>query len=141
MVIKEEERTAIDAKHNNLPCRFVLAVTRKGTADTILRARFAIDGHRGKQKHSIIHNAYASLPQSLLLLLSIAAFLGFDVWSLDADQAYLQTIGDLGRDVYMRTNAISLSKTDLVKILRQFTASRMQAISWLAPPCITTLRS
>lgn len=54
----------------------------------------------------------------MLLVLALAASLGFDVLSLDADQADLQSIGNICRSIYLRTNAIHLEKVDCIKTLR-----------------------
>jgi Reverse transcriptase (RNA-dependent DNA polymerase) len=52
--------------------------------------------------------------------MALASILGFDVWSADICQAYLQSATPLLRDVYVRPNpnVIRLGKDELLKLLQ-----------------------
>jgi Reverse transcriptase (RNA-dependent DNA polymerase) len=65
-----------------------------------------------------MHDATAVRHSSVRLLLALAASLGFDVWTLDANQAYLQAAYDLGRKVYLRTGAIQLQPGELIQLIK-----------------------
>jgi Reverse transcriptase (RNA-dependent DNA polymerase) len=50
--------------------------------------------------------------------MALAAILGFNVWSYDVRQAYLQAATPLLRDVYVQTDALSLKKGELLRLLK-----------------------
>jgi hypothetical protein len=50
--------------------------------------------------------------------MAVAAAFGFDVWSEDIRQAYLQAAEPLLRDVYIRPPSMSLGTRELLKFLR-----------------------
>lgn len=54
------------------------------------------------------------------MLLALASILGFDVWSTDIRQAYLQSMTPLLRDVYVQppSGVIELGPDELLKLLK-----------------------
>ncbi len=74
-----------------LPARFVFAI--KSTIDDEIKykARYVICGNRDRLMDMIAHSTQTIQASSTRLLLSLAATLGFDVWTADVTQAYLQS--------------------------------------------------
>jgi hypothetical protein len=55
---------------------------------------------------------------SIRLLLSLAAIVGFKVWSNDVSQAYIQASVPLLRDVYIRPDCLDLRQNELVRLIK-----------------------
>lgn len=113
-----EEQKKIVGNLKFVATKFVLAQKHKDIGETLLRAPFVIGGHRDRDERHTVHNASATKTQSVRSVLALSASSGFDVWSLDADHAYLQSTGDIGRDVSLRTNPVRLEKGELINTLR-----------------------
>jgi Reverse transcriptase (RNA-dependent DNA polymerase) len=107
-------------KLNVLPSRFVLAKKRKDDGEEVLKAGFVIGGHRDIWKKALVHTYNATQQTSIRILMALASILGFDVWSADICQAYLQSATPLLRDVYVRPdpNVIRLGKVELLKLVQ-----------------------
>jgi hypothetical protein len=103
---------------NLLPCKFDLTIKYKESGESILRARFVISGHPDREKSRLVHTATTLRHSSLRLLLALAATLDFDVWTVDADQAYLQAAERLPRSVFVKHNALRLSPGEIAQILK-----------------------
>jgi Reverse transcriptase (RNA-dependent DNA polymerase) len=65
-----------------------------------------------------VHDGNNLRQSSLRLIMAVAAVFGFDVWSEDIRQAYLQAAEPLLRDVYIRPPSMSLGTRELLKLLR-----------------------
>jgi hypothetical protein len=107
-------------KLNVLASLFVLAIKRKDDGEEILKALFVIGGHRDIWKKALVHISNATQQTSIRILMALASILGFDDWSADICQAYLQSATPLLRDVYVRPdpNVIRLGKNELLKLLQ-----------------------
>lgn len=107
-------------KPNILPSRFVLAIKHKDTGETKLKARFVVGGHRDREKRELVHVSNTVKHSSLRLLVAVAAIFGFDLWSMDVRQAYLQAATPLLRDVYVEPprDVLNLNQGELLKLLK-----------------------
>ena len=87
VILKED----IPHDGNILPGRFVLTLKSNDGGDVKFKARYVIGGHRDKSKDFMVHSTTTLQPQSIRLLLGLAATFGFKVWTADVRQAYLQS--------------------------------------------------
>lgn len=71
-------------------------------------------------KHMLVHSSTTLQPQSVRLLLAMAAIFGFDTWNADITQAYLQSTEPLARDIYIArpVTEFELDRGQCLKLLR-----------------------
>jgi hypothetical protein len=103
---------------NILPSRFVLAIKRGENGNEILKARFVVGGHRDRLKDDLVHIASTVRHSHVRMIFALAAILGFDVWTSDVRQAYLQAATPLLRDGYIKTDVISLAQDEVLRLLK-----------------------
>ena len=116
VILKEE----IPSDANVVPGRFVLTIKSSLDKKVKYKARYVIGGHRDKLKDMMVHSSTTLQPQSIHLLLALAASFGFDTWTSDIHQAYLQTSEPLQREVFIKNAAaeFELSPDQCLKLLR-----------------------
>ena len=114
IVLKEEA----GPDPNVVPSRYVLTIKHSGDEKPVHNARLVLGGHRDKVKLSIVHNTYNLKASSIRLVFALATILGFDIWSLDVKQAYLQSASKLQRQVYTRPESIELGPDERLQVLR-----------------------
>lgn len=103
---------------NIVPCRFFLCLKHSETGEVKYKARFVLGGHRDKDKNFVVHNTTNIKASSVRLIMALATILGFDVWSLDVRQAYLQSASELRRNVFVRPKEMDLLPGELLQIIR-----------------------
>ncbi len=69
IILREE----VPPDGNVLPGRFVLAIKSTENGEIKFKARFVIGGHRDRMKDLMVHSAATLQPQSIRLLLALAA--------------------------------------------------------------------
>ena len=103
---------------NLMPSRYVLAIKHSSDGSTVYKARLVLVGHRDREKWSVIHNTYNLKQSSIRLILALATILGFDVWSLDVKQAYLQAASTLRRKLFVKPEFIELKPGELLQVVK-----------------------
>jgi hypothetical protein len=114
IVIAPEDTTNL----NILPSRFVLEIKRTEDGTEKLKARFVISGNRDRLKTQLVHIASTVRQTHVRLIIALAAVFGFDVWTADVRQAYLQATTPLLRDVFVKTDTITLERNELLRFLK-----------------------
>jgi hypothetical protein len=110
----------IDKKLNILPSRFVLTIKKRPDGSERFKARFVIGGHRDRLRGQLVHVSSTLQQTHARVLIALAAVLGFPVWTVDIQQAYLQSATPLLRDVYVKPDpqAIRLGNDELLRLLK-----------------------
>ena len=105
---------------NVLPGRFVLAIKSTDDGKTKYKARYVIGGHWDRLKHMMAHTTSTLQPQSIRLLLALAAIHGFDIWTSDVRQAYLQSTEPLTRNIFIKRPVpeFELDPSQCLKLLK-----------------------
>jgi Reverse transcriptase (RNA-dependent DNA polymerase) len=101
-----------------VPGRFVLAIKNPGTDKEFLKARFVLGGHQDREKRSIVHNSTAIKQSSVRLLLALTATLGFNVWTIDVNQAYLQAAVGLQRKIFTKPDVLNLGEDEILQVIK-----------------------
>ncbi|PXF46968.1 Transposon Ty1-PR3 Gag-Pol polyprotein [Gracilariopsis chorda] len=85
----------------------------------IFKARMIAQGYKDPEKHRIVHEARTMQIKSIRLIVSLAHAPGFQLWSADIKQAYIQSKVPLTHDVYLRpVPELGLPISRLLKIQR-----------------------
>lgn len=95
-------RSEIPPNANIIGVRFGLTLKTFGYAGKKAKVRYVAQGHNDRHKLFTCHDTSTLLSSSIRLTLSVAALLGFCLFSHDEIQAYPQRKDKLTRDVYIR---------------------------------------
>jgi Reverse transcriptase (RNA-dependent DNA polymerase) len=112
LVLQED----IGPNPNVIPSRFVRAVKHESGTEKF-NARFVLGGYRDREKKSFIHNSTTLKHQSVRLILALASIFGFELWSSDVNQAYLQSAENLQRNVFAGPNELELAPNELLQLI------------------------
>jgi hypothetical protein len=99
---------------NIVPGKFVLAIKNPGMDNEFLKARFVLGGHRDRDKHS----PTTIKKYSVRILLTMAASLEFNIWTIDVNQEYLQAAVDLQRKIFTKPDLLNLVEDELLQVLK-----------------------
>ena len=116
VLLKEE----IPQDGNVLPGRFVLAIKSTIDGKVKYKARYVIGGHKDRMKGWMVHSSTTIQPQSVRLLFALTSMFGFNLWTADIRQAYLQTAEPFLRDIYIEKPVpeFELGPDECLKLLR-----------------------
>ena len=105
---------------NVLPGSFVSTIKSTEDGQEKFKARYVIGGHRDKLKQFMVHSSQTLQPTSVRLLLAMASMFGFNVWTADVRQAYLQSAEPLMRDIFIKDPVpeFELDASQCLQILR-----------------------
>ena len=111
--MKEE----LPEKPNIVPSRFVLAI-KSVDGEEVLKARYVLSGHMERDKRSFDHNATTLKQSSIRMLVALATILSFNLWSMEINQAYLQSAEKLQRKVFVRPDALQLDNEQFLQVVK-----------------------
>lgn len=103
---------------NIIPSRFVLAIKHKKNGQDIFRARFVVGGHKDRDNGHIVHSATNLKQTSIRLLLALASIFGFELYSLDVTQAYLQSASQLRRKIFIKPDILNMDSDELLQLMK-----------------------
>ena len=101
---------------NVILSRFVLTI-KENDGITKYKARFVLGGHKDRDKNRIVHNSTTLRHSSVRVWMALATIMGFDIWSSDVTQAYLQAGAKLQRKVFTRPNILNLAQNELLQVI------------------------
>lgn len=81
--------------------RFVLSIKGTDTKHPVHKARFVVQRHTDRDKHTLVHNSSTARLASKRLFVSITAMRRYAIWSFHVTKAYLQSAVDLARTLYV----------------------------------------
>lgn len=123
-------RSEAGLKPNIIPTRFVLALKHKNGGSVVYKARFFVAGHRDRHSGKVVHNATTLKQSSLRLLIVLASILGFDMYSIDVDQKYLQPASKLRRKIFIKPDIIDLGPDELLQLVKPIYGLTKSRVYW-----------
>lgn len=105
-------------RRSTLRSRLVLALKHSKDGTEICRARFAVGNHKNCERENAVHRARMVKQSSTLRLPALASIFGFDVYTIDVTQAYLQSAEDLQRKLHIRQETIDLHAYELLQPIK-----------------------
>ncbi|KAI1008166.1 hypothetical protein K3495_g77 [Podosphaera aphanis] len=99
--------------------RFVDRIKNEGKANAIKKSRLVVQAYKDDNKKSVLTYSPTIQRMSQRLILSLALYNNFDIFTRDISQAYTQSKSHLARDFYVRPpKELALPADTLLKVLR-----------------------
>lgn len=115
MVLRQE----VPSNAKVLRGRFVLVIKDVGTGEERYKARYVVQGFDDPAKKAAVHNSPNIRHESSRLLLAMASILGFEVWTQDISQAFLQAATANMREIYLEApKELRLSAEMVLKLMK-----------------------
>jgi hypothetical protein len=102
---------------NIVPSKFVLAIKYEDDGREVYKIRLCLGGHRDFLKNHMVHTATTLTQTSTRPILALAAIFGWNVWTTDVQQAYLQSASRLKKEVFLKTDALELGPSEFLELL------------------------
>lgn len=115
--VKPFARADLPEDANFVGNRFVLTIKEPGSNKPTYKARWVLQGHHDRYRHSIANDSpmLMRLTFRIIIALAVIMFNG-NLWTRDVEQAYMQS-NPLGRDVFTEPpGEANLSKNMVLKI-------------------------
>ena len=77
-----------------------------------------LGGHKDRHKRSVVHSAITIKQYSIRLLTALETIFGFNLWSIDINQAYLQSAGNLKRKIFVQLEILELDRDILLQVVK-----------------------
>lgn len=104
-----------------------MAIKNVGTKDQVMEARFIIEGHKGKEKGTLIHNSPNLRHRSARFVLSVVELIKFKEWTQDVSQAYIHPESEYDpRCIRQAISNIWFRQSEVLKLINHCTVSRMR---------------
>ncbi|KAI0994749.1 hypothetical protein K3495_g13433 [Podosphaera aphanis] len=99
--------------------RFVDRIMNEGKANAIEKSRLVVQAYKDDNKKSVLTYSPTIQRMSQRLILSLALYNNFDIFTRDISQAYTQSKSQIARDFYVRPlKELGLPADTLLKVLR-----------------------
>lgn len=96
----------------------MLSIKRDEKGEELYKARFVVGGHKDEAKNVMEHNATTIRQSSIRLLIALALAFDFNIWTVGANHAYLQSKRALQRDVFIKPYILDLAPDELLQIVK-----------------------
>jgi hypothetical protein len=112
-------RTELPEKPNVMSTRFVLSIKHDVTGEELYKARLVVRGFQDRFKRYLVHEPNVVYSTSVRMLVALAAIMGFTIWSEDVTQAFVQSSGNLLREVFVEPpKELELDSDLVLKLLK-----------------------
>lgn len=98
-VFQSVDKTNLPTGSNVFTRLFELTLKHLNTESEKAKARYVAQGHRDMNKRLFMHNAPSLNHRSVRVIASFSAIKGYDLFSYDVSQAYLQSDSNMSRDI------------------------------------------
>lgn len=114
IVLREET----GERPNIIPTRLFLDIKHGDSGSEPLKAWFVLGGHSYRKKPFLFHNSTTLRHHSVRILIALAAIFGFNLWSSNVNQAYLQAAENLQRKCSISPEILYMTSNEIVQVIK-----------------------